>query len=44
MTATKSRRCVALALATDCLVVTGAGAATYYVDLNYSGPETGATN
>jgi hypothetical protein len=29
-------------LATACLVATGAGAATYYVDLNYSGTETGS--
>jgi hypothetical protein len=31
-------------LATVCLVVTGAGAATNYVDRNYSGTETGSTN
>jgi hypothetical protein len=31
-------------LAAVCLVVTGAGAATNYVDRKYSGTETGSTN
>ena len=42
MKANTSCRFVALAVAAVCLVVTGAGAATYYVDRNYSGTETGS--
>jgi predicted outer membrane repeat protein len=44
MKANTSRRFVTLVLATVSLVVTGAGAATNYVDRNYSGTETGSTN